>query len=66
MASPARALTLDNLISGGTITTSNGLFFHDFSVQITGHLSTTLSASDLDILTLPDGFRMVGAISAAD
>ena len=66
MASPVRALTLQDLVSGDTLTTSNGLFFHDFSLEITGHLSTSLSASDLSILTLPDGFRMVGPISAAD
>ena len=66
LASPGRSLTLDTLVSGGSFSTGNGLFFHDFSVQITGDLAGVLTASDLSILPLADGFRMDGPISAAD
>jgi hypothetical protein len=56
----ARATTLDDLVSGGTLT-AGPLVFSDFSVVLTGVLSTNLE--DYGVQPLADGFRLTGPLS---
>jgi len=65
LAGDGHALTLADLIGGAPLTTANGLEFDSFDAHFAGN-QTAISASDLVIVTLSDGFRITGPISAAD
>jgi hypothetical protein len=67
-SSRVEALTcrLDEVIAGGGFSTDNGLTFSDFEVFFTGDLAGVLTAQDLLVEVLGDGFRLTGPISAAD
>lgn len=66
----AGAISLQQVIDDGGFTTSNGVSFSNFSVSITGALSGSLTASQLDIAfeesATSAGFSLTGPISAAD
>jgi hypothetical protein len=62
---PAQALTLADLAVGGSFSSLDGrITFSNFDVTVTGSLSTDLD--DYAVAALGDGFRIVGAIAAAD
>jgi hypothetical protein len=65
LAPGARALGLDVLNDGGSLTSGNGLLtFDDFEVIATGSVSGDLSLYDVQALV--DGIAITGPISAAD
>jgi hypothetical protein len=65
LAPGARALGLDVLSGGGSLTSGNGLLtFDDFDVIATGSVSSDLSLYDVQALV--DGIAITGPISAAD
>jgi hypothetical protein len=61
LAGGVQATTLADL-NGGQSLTVGSLTFSDFTITVTGSLDPNLA--DYKVLTLSDGFRIVGAISA--
>jgi hypothetical protein len=59
----AKGTTLADL-SGGQSLTVGGLTFSDFAVTVTGSLDPNLA--DYTVLSLSDGFRVVGGFAAVD
>jgi hypothetical protein len=57
---------LDEVIASGGFATANGLTFSGFEVFFTGDLAGALTAQDLLVDVIGDGFQLIGPISAAD
>jgi len=64
IAGGAQATTLADL-SGGQSLTVGGLTFSDFSITVTGS-ALDPNLADYKVLTLSDGFRIVGGFAAVD
>ena len=57
----ASALTLADLVAGGSVTAGNGVVYDGFAVKIKGGLSQDLG--DYTVLATPSGFRITGDVS---